>query len=77
MALVDYFTDGGVALLTLNDPPVNGYTHEMMKDLDTAILEARFDNRPGPLQVKNLADGFVPEASRLDTIMKASLIYSF
>ena len=44
MALVDYFTDGGVALLTLNDPPVNGYTHEMMKDLDTAILEARFDN---------------------------------
>jgi len=44
MALVDYFTDEGVALLTLNDPPVNGYTHEMMKDLDTAILEARFDN---------------------------------
>lgn len=44
MALVDYVTEGGVALLTLNDPPVNGYTHEMMKDLDGAILEARFDN---------------------------------
>jgi enoyl-CoA hydratase len=44
MALVDYATSAGIALLTLNDPPVNGYTHEMMKDLDTAILEARFDN---------------------------------
>ncbi|MBK8259133.1 MAG: enoyl-CoA hydratase/isomerase family protein [Polyangiaceae bacterium] len=44
MALVDYVTEGGVALITLNDPPVNGYTHEMMKDLDGAILEARFDN---------------------------------
>jgi enoyl-CoA hydratase/carnithine racemase len=44
MALVDYETDAGVALLTLNDPPVNGYTHEMMKDLDAAIVESRFDN---------------------------------
>lgn len=44
MALVDYVTHSGVALLTLNDPPVNGYTHEMMKDLDAAILDARFDN---------------------------------
>jgi hypothetical protein len=40
-------------------------------------IEARFDNRPGPMAVKNLAMGFVPEASKLDTIMKASLIYTF
>ncbi len=43
MALVDYATEQGVALLTLNDPPANAYTHEMMKDLDAAILDARFD----------------------------------
>ena len=40
-------------------------------------IEARYDNRPGPLNLKNLAMGFVPEASGLDTIMKASLIYTF
>ncbi len=40
-------------------------------------IEAKYDNRPGPLAIKNLAMGFVPEASSLDTIMKASLIYSF
>lgn len=39
-------------------------------------IEAKYDHRPGPLALKNLAMGFVPEASSLDTIMKASLIYS-
>ena len=41
--LVHYSTDKGVAVLTLTDPPVNAYTHEMMKELDSCILEARFD----------------------------------
>jgi enoyl-CoA hydratase len=42
--LVDYRTDAGLATITLNDPPMNAFTHEMMKDLDEAILDARFDN---------------------------------
>ena len=42
--LVHYSTEKGVAVLTLADPPVNAYTHEMMKELDSCILEARFDN---------------------------------
>jgi hypothetical protein len=40
-------------------------------------IEAKYDHLPGPLAIKNLAMGFVPEASRLDTIMKGSLIYTF
>jgi hypothetical protein len=40
-------------------------------------LELKYDHRPGPLAIKNLTMGFVPEASRLDTIVKASLIYTF
>ncbi len=43
MALVDYETRGSVAVLTLHAPPVNGYSFEMMKDLDRCILDARFD----------------------------------
>jgi enoyl-CoA hydratase len=42
-SLVDYKRDGGVAVLTLNDPPANTYTHEMMRDLDECIIKARFD----------------------------------
>lgn len=40
-------------------------------------LELKFDNKPAPLKISNLAAGFVPESSSIDTIMKASLIYSF
>ncbi len=42
--LVKYRTEGEhIAILTLDDPPANTYTHEMMRDLDDAILKARFD----------------------------------
>lgn len=40
-------------------------------------IEAKYDNRPAPLSIKGLAMNFVPEASKLDTIMKASFIYTF
>lgn len=40
-------------------------------------LESRYDHRPAPLAIPNLAMGFVPEAAKLDSIMKASLIYTF
>ncbi len=42
--LVRYQKRDKVAVLTLEDPPANTYTHEMMRDLDEAILQARFDD---------------------------------
>ena len=41
--LVQYDAESGVALLTLNDPPANTYTYEMMQELERAILTARMD----------------------------------
>lgn len=42
--LVRYRSGAGVALICLQNPPANGYSHEMMLDLDQAILKARFDD---------------------------------
>ncbi|HUF13850.1 MAG TPA: enoyl-CoA hydratase/isomerase family protein [Longimicrobiales bacterium] len=42
--LVRYDTRGAVAILTLEDAPANTYTHEMMTQLDQAIVRARFDD---------------------------------
>src|SRR5437667_9441988 len=42
--LVNYRVDAGVAILELTDPPANTYTFEMMRELDEAILKARFDD---------------------------------
>jgi enoyl-CoA hydratase/carnithine racemase len=41
---VRYEVNEGVAVLTLEDPPANTYTYEMMQDLDRAILTARMDD---------------------------------
>ena len=41
--LVQYAVSEGIALLTLNDPPANTYSYEMMQQLDRAILAARMD----------------------------------
>lgn len=41
--LVEYSVEHGVAVLRLNDPPANAYTYQMMRQLDDAILQARFD----------------------------------
>src|SRR6202008_4466934 len=41
---LDYETRDGIALITLNDPPANTYSYEMMQQLDRAILNARMDD---------------------------------
>src|SRR5512135_2366610 len=39
--LVRYEAEDGVAVLTLDDPPANTYTYELMQQLDAGILRAR------------------------------------
>src|ERR671938_1495554 len=41
---LDYQTADGIAVITLNDPPANTYSYEMMQQLDRAILDARMDD---------------------------------
>jgi enoyl-CoA hydratase/carnithine racemase len=40
---IDFETRDGIAIITLNDPPANTYSYEMMQQLDRAILDARMD----------------------------------
>ena len=41
---LDYQAADGIAIITLNDPPANTYSYEMMQQLDRAILDARMDD---------------------------------
>jgi len=41
--LIEYKTEQALAVITLNDPPANAYSFEMMQQLDARILEARMD----------------------------------
>src|SRR5688572_27703239 len=43
MEKLDYQKQDAIAIITLNDPPANTYSYEMMQELDQAILAARMD----------------------------------
>ena len=53
-----YASGGGVALITLSNPPANGYSHEMMRDLDEAILRARFDDAVAAIVLAGAGEKF-------------------
>jgi enoyl-CoA hydratase/carnithine racemase len=55
---VKYKKSGGVALLTLTNPPANGYSHAMMRDLDEAVLEARFDDEVHVIVIAGAGEKF-------------------
>ena len=55
---LQYRSGGGLALLTLCNPPANGYSHEMMRDLDEACLRARFDEEVEVIVIAGAGDKF-------------------
>lgn len=77
MALVDITSASGVALITLNDPPVNGYTHEMMKALDAAILEARFDKGVHVLVVTGNGERFFCAGANIQMLREADPTFKY
>src|SRR5713226_4632330 len=56
--LVEYRVDEGVAVLTLNDPPANTYSYEMMQQLDAAILKVRMDETVQVIVITGSGDKF-------------------
>lgn len=56
--LVRYEAKDGIGIITLDDPPANGYSHPMMRQLDEAILSARFDDAVHVLVIRGSGDKF-------------------
>ena len=55
---IDYQTADGIAIITLNDPPANTYSYEMMQQLDRAILNARMDDSVQVIVITGHGDKF-------------------
>src|SRR6266496_1820078 len=56
--LVNYSVINGVALVTLNDPPANTYSYQMMQQLDRRILDARMDDNVHVIVITGDGDKF-------------------
>jgi len=70
--LVRYALDRGVATIELHDPPANAYSVEMMRDLDEAILEARYDDDCHVLLLTGAGDQFFCAGADIDVLREVS-----
>ena len=70
--LVDYRVEGGVAILEMNDPPANTYTHEMMRQLDDGIVKARFDDDVHVILITGKGDKFFSAGANIKMLSEVT-----
>src|SRR5678810_20253 len=75
--LVDYRVKNGVAWLELTDPPANTYTYEMMQDLDTAILQARFDENVHVLVLRGAGEKFFCAGANINMLKTVNPTFKY
>src|ERR1700704_2957104 len=75
--MVDYSVSEGVAVLTLNDPPANTYSHEMMRALDEAILKARMDEAVHVLVVTGAGSKFFCAGANIAMLQKVTPTFKY
>src|SRR5947209_1074777 len=66
--LVNYTTSDGVAVIELTNPPANTYSYEMMRQLDEAILQARFDDDVHVLLLRGAGEKFFSAGAEISML---------
>ena len=75
--LVTYEKDGHVAILTLDAPPANTYSHAMMLELDRFILEARFDPDVQVIVLTGAGEKFFCAGADIGMLQEADPTYKY
>ena len=75
--LVKYSVEDGIAILELNNPPANTYTHEMMRDLDETILRARFDKEVHVILMRGAGEKFFSAGADINMLQKADPYFKY
>jgi enoyl-CoA hydratase len=75
--LVHYEVQDGVAIFTLDDPPANTYTHEMMRALDDCILRARFDATVDVIVITGKGEKFFCAGANINMLQKADPTWKY
>jgi len=75
--LVHYSVKNSVAWLELTDPPANTYTHEMMRDLDDAILQARFDETVHVIVLRGTGEKFFCAGANINMLKTVNPTFKY
>jgi len=75
--LVHYDVQDKVATITLDDPPANTYTHEMMRQLDDAIVRARFDAEVEVILLTGAEQKFFCAGANINMLNEADPVWKY
>jgi enoyl-CoA hydratase/carnithine racemase len=76
--LVTYRKEGEhIAVITLDDPPANTYTHEMMRQIDDAVLQARFDNAVQVIVITGAGEKFFCAGANISMLQKVDPTFKY
>jgi enoyl-CoA hydratase len=75
--LADYRVKNGVAWIELTDPPANTYTYEMMRDLDDAILQARFDENVHVMVIRGAGEKFFCAGANINMLKTVNPTFKY
>jgi enoyl-CoA hydratase len=75
--LVNYRVEKGVAVIEMCDPPANTYTYEMNRQLDEAILKARFDNDAHVLLLTGAGDKFFSAGANIKMLNSVDPVFKY
>lgn len=68
-SLINYTTTTeGIAIIELTNPPANTYSYEMMRQLDEAILQARFDDNVHVLLLRGQGEKFFSAGAEISML---------
>ncbi len=75
--LIRYEVTDGVAIITMDDPPANTYTHEMMRELDAAILDARFDEDVHVIVLRGAGEKFFSAGANIRMLQTSDPYFKY
>jgi enoyl-CoA hydratase/carnithine racemase len=76
-SLVHYRAQEGIALLTLNDPPANTYSYEMMQELDRSVLRARMDESVSVIVITGQGEKFFCAGANIQMLSSVTPEYKY
>src|SRR4026209_1677328 len=77
MEKLDFETRDGIAVITLNDPPANTYSYEMMQELDRAILDARMDEAVQVIVITGKGEKFFCAGADIQMLANVTPTYKY
>jgi enoyl-CoA hydratase/carnithine racemase len=74
---ITYSVTDGVAVITLDDPPANTYSYEMMREIDDTVLAARMDERVHVIVLTGAGEKFFCAGANIGMLKDADPAFKY